>query len=181
MACPQPDKLIVSSPEELIGGHHYRLDPLLGEARKGGIDIRLAARILYYQPQPKRERRGLRVLGLDSEVGFAVLIRKPMTVALGTSSRSNSNRFAARVVTRKDTPVILPPGRLRLETRPSSTGSAPVANTIGMLAVAALAATASAGPNVRMTATESATSAAANAGSPPRGRASQLSNSARLR
>jgi hypothetical protein len=50
MACPQPDKLIVSSPEELIGGHHYRLDPLLGEARKGGIDIRLAARILYYQP-----------------------------------------------------------------------------------------------------------------------------------
>jgi hypothetical protein len=31
------------------------------------------------------------------------------------SSRSNSNRFAARVVTRKDTPVILPPGRLRLE------------------------------------------------------------------
>jgi hypothetical protein len=172
MACPQPDKLIVSSPEELIGGHHYRLDPLLGEARKGGIDIRLAARILYYQPQPKRERRGLRVLGLDSEVGF---------VALGTSSRSNSNRFAARVVTRKDTPVILPPGRLRLETRPSSTGSAPVANTIGMLAVAALAATASAGPNVRMTATESATSAAANAGSPPRGRASQLSNSARLR
>jgi hypothetical protein len=38
------------------------------------------------------------------------------------------------------TPVTLPPGRLRLATRPSCTGSAPPINTIGMLAVAALAA-----------------------------------------
>jgi integrase len=40
------------------------------------------------------------------------------------------------------TPVALPPGRLRLATRPSATGSEPVPKTIGMLEVAALAASA---------------------------------------
>lgn len=38
------------------------------------------------------------------------------------------------------TPVTLPPGRLRLATSPAATGSAPVANTIGMVDVAAWAA-----------------------------------------
>ena len=39
-------------------------------------------------------------------------------------------------------PVTLPPGRLRLATSPSTTGSLPVANTIGTVMVAALAASA---------------------------------------
>jgi hypothetical protein len=38
------------------------------------------------------------------------------------------------------TPVRLPPGRLRLATRPSETGSVAVSNTIGIVAVAAFAA-----------------------------------------
>ena len=33
-------------------------------------------------------------------------------------------------------PVMLPPGRLRLETRPAVTGSSPMLNTIGIVAVA---------------------------------------------
>ena len=37
-------------------------------------------------------------------------------------------------------PVILPSGRVKLAIRPSATGSAPVANTIGMVVVAVLAA-----------------------------------------
>jgi hypothetical protein len=37
------------------------------------------------------------------------------------------------------TPVTLPPGRLKLATRPSLTGSPPLAKTIGIVAVAALA------------------------------------------
>jgi len=43
---------------------------------------------------------------------------------------------------RKLTPVTLPPGLLRLATRPSLTGSAPVTTTIGTAAVAALVASA---------------------------------------
>jgi hypothetical protein len=42
-------------------------------------------------------------------------------------------------------PVIFPPGWLRLLTSPSSTGSAPITKTIGMVAVAAFAAAAAAG------------------------------------
>jgi hypothetical protein len=38
------------------------------------------------------------------------------------------------------TPVTLPPGRFRLATRPSWTGSAAVSNTIGTVVVAAFAA-----------------------------------------
>jgi hypothetical protein len=36
-------------------------------------------------------------------------------------------------------PVMLPPGRLRLATRPSWIGSEPISNTIGMVVVAAYA------------------------------------------
>ena len=39
-------------------------------------------------------------------------------------------------------PVTLPPGRLRLVTRPTSTGSNPLVNTIGTVVVAALASSA---------------------------------------
>ena len=50
----------------------------------------------------------------------------PIVVALGTSWRSSSSRFAPSWPARKLTPVTLPPGRLRLATRPSLTGSPPV-------------------------------------------------------
>ena len=63
-------------------------------------------------------------------------------VALGTSWRSSSSRFVPSSLVMKITPVKLPPGRLRLATRPSRTGSLPVANTTGMVVAAALAASA---------------------------------------
>jgi hypothetical protein len=48
------------------------------------------------------------------------------------------------------TPVILPPGLLRLATRPNLTGSSPDTKTIGIVFVAALA-TCAAGPPAKMT------------------------------
>ena len=52
------------------------------------------------------------------------------------------------------TPVMLPPGRVRLATRPSLTGSSPTAKTIGIVVVAALAARAASElPGVAITAT----------------------------
>ena len=65
-----------------------------------------------------------------------------IVVALGTSWRSSSSRFAPNTPPKKLTPVTLPPGRLRLATRPCLTGSPPVAKTIGTVVVAALAASA---------------------------------------
>ena len=65
-----------------------------------------------------------------------------ITVAVGTSSRSSSNRLVTSGSVKKVTPVTLPPGRLRLVTSPDTTGSLPIAKTIGIVAVAALAASA---------------------------------------
>src|SRR5262249_48021310 len=67
-------------------------------------------------------------------------------VTAGTSSRRNSNRFAATSTVRILTPVMLLPGRARLATRPSPTGSSPTIKTIGVGVVAALAARAAAAP-----------------------------------
>src|SRR5262245_42065349 len=62
--------------------------------------------------------------------------------------------------------VTLPPGRLRLATSPFSTGSLPLANTIGMLVVATLAASAETTlPVAKMASTGRLTSSAASAGS----------------
>src|SRR5262249_23998393 len=54
-------------------------------------------------------------------------------------NRSSPKRFGCRGADAKLTPVILPPGRLRLVTRPIAIGSPLLTNTIGMVEVAARA------------------------------------------
>ena len=54
--------------------------------------------------------------------------------------------MAATSLAKKLMPVALPPGRARLATRPSLTGSSPTPKTIGIVVVAALAASAAALP-----------------------------------
>src|SRR5262249_27564791 len=70
------------------------------------------------------------------------------TLAAGTNSWSSSSRFAANVLVKRFTPVTLPPGRLRLATKPSCTGSPPFVNTIGIVVVTDLAAIAETLPPV---------------------------------
>src|SRR5262249_33532795 len=83
----------------------------------------------------------------------------------GQRSCSNSSRLGASVLYRKLVPVTLPPGRLMLETRPSLTGSPPIEKTIGMVAVAALAASGAAALWIAtITATWRRTRSAASAG-----------------
>src|SRR5262249_36282271 len=64
----------------------------------------------------------------------------PTRAAPGRSSRKSPSCFVPCCPAMKLTPVTLPPGRLRLATRPSLTGSPPVVKTIGIVVVAALAA-----------------------------------------
>ena len=65
-----------------------------------------------------------------------------MVVAVGSNSCSSSSRFGATSTFKLVTPVKLPPGRFRLATSPILTGSTATAKTIGMVTVAALAASA---------------------------------------
>ena len=75
-----------------------------------------------------------------------------MRAAPGRSSRKSPSCFAPSSAEMKLTPVTLPPGRLRLATRPSPTGSPPVIKTIGTVVVAALAARAAGTlPTIRAT------------------------------
>ena len=74
----------------------------------------------------------------------------PMIAALGTTSCNSSSRFGPSEEFNENTPVILPPGRLRLATRPPLTGSmSPMAKTIGSAVVSALAAKAEHYPRPR--------------------------------
>src|SRR5262245_2031613 len=57
-------------------------------------------------------------------------------VALGTSSCSRPSRLDTSSWEKKLMPVALPPGRERLVTRPSLTGSSGTANTMGIVVVA---------------------------------------------
>ena len=55
-----------------------------------------------------------------------------MTRAVGDQLVEQLQPLWRYLLVRLGTPVMLPPGRLRLATRPSWTGSAPVSKTIGM-------------------------------------------------
>ena len=86
--------------------------------------------------------------------GSSGLMSAAKRVADGSSSRNRPSRLLPVSELMAPTPVTLPPGRLRLVTKPSSTGSPPVRNTIGIVVVAALAAnTDAAVPGATTTAT----------------------------
>src|SRR6516164_8084570 len=76
----------------------------------------------------------------SSASGFVGLTRIAIGEAVGTISCNNPSRFDPSRLLKTLTPVTLPPGRLRLSTRPALTGSSPVVKTIGIVDVAALAA-----------------------------------------
>ena len=57
--------------------------------------------------------------------------------AVGTNSCRSPSRLPSNSSTRILIPVALPPGRLKLATRPALMGSFPDSNTIGMVVVAA--------------------------------------------
>jgi hypothetical protein len=73
--------------------------------------------------------------------------------AVRSSSCNSSNCFGPRLASRLYIPVRLPDGRLKLWTRPISTGSAPVTNTNGVVLVAAFAANDAGASKVTSTAT----------------------------
>ena len=65
-----------------------------------------------------------------------------MMFVAGSSSRSTSSRFGTISTFNVVTPVRFTPGRLRLATSPTSTGSVPSMKTIGIAEVAAFTANA---------------------------------------
>src|SRR5947209_16214865 len=81
-----------------------------------------------------------RSLNMVSVLGLVGLTSAAMMVAVGTNSCANSNRFGITSTYNWVTPVTLPPGRLRLATRPICTGSLAVVKTMGIVVIAAFTA-----------------------------------------
>src|SRR6516165_11065567 len=84
-------------------------------------------------------------------VALAGLTSTVTRAAAGTNSRRRFSRFAPTSAVKKLIPVALPPGRARLVTRPSLTGSSLTEKAMGIVVVAALAANTAAGPKGAMT------------------------------
>jgi hypothetical protein len=113
----------------------------------------------------------LRVASFNSRLAAAVvrlfgLTRSAINGVGEISSRKSSRRLSQSAFVITVTPVKLPPGRLKLATRPAATGSVPVAKTTGTVAAATrnTPAATSAAPAKR-TATLRSISSAANCGS----------------
>ena len=83
---------------------------------------------------PKQTSRRL----FTSVIILHELVPKPVRVAVLVNQ--SASRFAVNSVAKKFIPVRLPPGRARLPTRPSLTGSSLTPKTIGISVVAAFAA-----------------------------------------
>jgi hypothetical protein len=113
------------------------------------------------RPEPPGGYPALQAGDVQADIGRSYGVSQATTSRLATPSpfeagpaaararRSARLAAAARATARaillpssavmKLMPVTLPPGRLKLVTRPSATGSPPVPNTIGMIVVAAFA------------------------------------------
>src|SRR5262249_17611948 len=90
--------------------------------------------------RPSARAAGSISLRVASDEGPLGLISTAMRVAEGSSSRTSSKCFATSSALKMLMPVRLPPGRARLGTRPSLTGSSATEKTMGIVVVASFAA-----------------------------------------
>jgi len=86
--------------------------------------------------------------------------RTPIRLTSGAISRRSSSHFPPMLYSKVRNPVALVPGRARLSTNPRPTGSATMANTIG-IALVSSSKTPTVAPVANMTSGASATSSAA--------------------
>ena len=136
-----------------IGINEERIDPLLNERAEGCLDI---AGVGSFQDDELATSPGrclLNISYVELKIRIGRVGKETDHTGRGYEFVHQIELFCRQNVSGKFTPVILPPGRLMLATRPDLTGSLPVKNTIGIVAVAALAARDEAVSSVAITAT----------------------------
>ena len=143
MAERERGKLFTPAREICIGADHEPARPQLDQLCEDSIEVTFGAGIQDMEFQPEGTSRRLHLLcvgfgksgiGWVDEQGYDASRRDQLVQQLQPLWRDLHIVWV--------TPVTLPPGRLRLATRPSLTGSATVSKTIGMVVVAAFAASA---------------------------------------
>src|SRR5262249_47826471 len=137
----QSGKLHGAADEECIAADEEGIWALALKGGEGRIDLADSRGVENLKLQPDGGAASCTIRNWDSvDEALAGLRSTATRTALGTKSCRSRGRFAASPALKKLIPVTLPPGRARLATRPSLTGSSPMPKTIGVVAVAALAA-----------------------------------------
>ena len=137
----------------------------IAERCKGRVDLAFGAGFQDAKRHPVRARRMLDVP--DHGVRIAIVWvykqgkRPSLRNQLGKQFQSLENELNGNILM----PVRLPPGRARLGTSPSWTGSLPIVKTVGMVEVAFFAALAQGGPKAAIKSGLRLTRSAANKGS----------------
>src|SRR5262245_22136359 len=165
MASRKKSQLDTPAGEEGVAADEEGVGPLEHESCESHIDLAAVAGVENPDLHPMARAAASTSLNVASVLAaFAGLTSTATRAALGTSSRMSSSRFATNSADKKLMPVMFPPGRARLATRPSLTGSSARMKTMGIVVVAALAANAPF-ESVAITATCRRTSSVASAGS----------------
>src|SRR5262245_55821226 len=152
MARRERRKLDAPTGEERVGGDEESIGPVAHESGEGCLDVAAGTGAEDLNLQPK----GMCCFRYVSSVVEELfgLTSTAIRTALGAKSCRTPSRLATTSADLRLMPVALPPGRARLVTRPSLTGSSATPKTIGIVLVAALAARAPLlKPGVAMTAT----------------------------
>src|SRR5262245_42922635 len=152
--------------EERVGSEEQGIAPLTGKRCERGVDLAAGAGVEdidFFRPRRRAAASTSRTVD-SARTASAGLTSNATRVAMGKRSRRNPSRLAASSAAKKVMPVTFPPGWLRLATRPSPTGSAAVENTIGIVVVAVLAASAAGVMEVVITATLRRIKAATSSG-----------------
>src|SRR5262249_18776150 len=141
MARCQCGKLDTPITKERVGDDEEGVHPLTHKGSECRIDVTDGAGVEDVDLQPEGACCASMSPTLDSvRTGSVGLTSTAIRAAPGTSSCRSPNLFATNSAMKKLIPVALPPGCARLATRPSLTGSSPTLKTIGIVVVAALAA-----------------------------------------
>ena len=134
------DDLIAPVEVERIGRDDERRGPLLHEGGEGRVDFVRRSGIDNDDPPAEHARRFLHVRQLRPGIRIARIDEHRNDTGAGNEFVQQRQPLRRISALNQLIPVALPPGRLRLVTRPIFTGSPPMLKTIGIVAVAALAA-----------------------------------------
>src|SRR5262249_41743606 len=154
MACRQCDDLIAPPEEVGIGADDERASSLVNKRGKSGSHVMLPAGVHDNESLVDGLRRGLRFAQVVP--GFFGIFRVHEIAdrrARWRQLQGNFQPLCHQGAVNKAMPVALPPGRLKLATKPELIGSLWLRNTIGVVELAAMAAREELPPVVTMTAT----------------------------
>ena len=142
MACRQCDDLLAPVRQERVARDHQAGDALLGDRRERGVDLVRRGCVEDLDVQADGARGLLQFAGLARGLGIVRVKQQRNGLCLREKVMQQGEALGPELGTEPADPGDIAAGRFRLSTRPYLRGSSLLVNTIGIVLVAALAASA---------------------------------------